>query len=55
MTTVILEEDPETGELIMPIPDDMWKALGWEIGDTLVWEVRPDNTIHLTKKESTTK
>lgn len=34
---VELEEDPETGDLVMPLPPAMLKELGWEIGDTLTW------------------
>lgn len=37
--TVALEEDPETGELIMPIPDEMLSKLGWSEGDSLDWNV----------------
>lgn len=29
--TVILEQDPETGELIMPIPTDALSQLGWDL------------------------
>lgn len=35
---VALEEDPETGDLIMPLPPELLKSQGWEIGDTLVWD-----------------
>lgn len=35
--TVELEEDPETGDLVMPLPPEMLEELGWKIGDTLVW------------------
>lgn len=35
---VELEEDPETGDLVMPLPPAMLKELGWDIGDTLTWE-----------------
>ena len=36
--TVSLEEDPETGELILPIPDELLAEIGWNLGDELVWE-----------------
>jgi antitoxin component of MazEF toxin-antitoxin module len=52
MVTITLVEDPETGELIMPIPDDMWEKLGWEIGDTLTWTVKTNGSIILSKKAS---
>ena len=47
---VTLEEDYDTGELIMPIPYDALAAQGWAIGDTLVWDLRDDGTAILTKK-----
>lgn len=36
---VALEEDPETGELVMPIPDEVMSKLGWTEGDSLDWQV----------------
>jgi len=35
---VTVEEDPETGELILPIPDELMEEMGWQIDDVLVWE-----------------
>jgi hypothetical protein len=34
---VELEEDPDTGDLVMPLPPAMLTELGWDIGDTLEW------------------
>lgn len=48
---VTLEEDPVTGDLVMPLPDGLLEEAGWEIGDTLVWDVNDkDQTATLTKK-----
>jgi len=48
---ITLEEDPETGDLIMPLPDELLAAQGWEVGDTLVWDVDTEaQTASLTKK-----
>lgn len=44
-----LEEDPETGDLIMPLPDALLEAQGWRIGDTLVWDFQ-NGAATLTKK-----
>ena len=52
MTTVTLIEDELTGDLILPFPDGFTDSLGWEIGDTLLWDVQPDGSIILTKKEA---
>lgn len=47
---VELQEDPETGDLVMEIPDGVMESQGWKIGDTLTWYVDKDNqTATLTK------
>jgi len=46
---VELEEDPETGDLVMPLPPAMLEGLGWKIGDTLDWKELPDGGWSLTK------
>lgn len=51
MTTVYLEEDPGTGELILPIPEDILHAIGASVGDTLYWHTREDGTVLLSKDE----
>lgn len=45
---VTLQEDGD--DLVMPIPSELLAAQGWAIGDTLVWDVRDDGTIFLTKQ-----
>ena len=40
---VDLEQDPDTGDLIMPLPQALLENLGWHIGDTLVWNVDSDS------------
>ena len=37
--TVVLEEDPETGDLMLPLNEEMLAQTGWQLGDTLVWEL----------------
>ena len=46
---ITLEEDPETGDLIMPLPDELLATQNWAIGDTLVWNVE-NGAATLTKK-----
>ena len=53
--TITLEEDPETGDLILPFPEDMLKEVGWKEGDTLDWKDNKDGTFSITKKEVTEK
>lgn len=35
---VITQEDPETGEVILPIPPELLSRLGWKEGDQLEWK-----------------
>lgn len=50
--TITLEEDPDTGDLVMPLPDDLMEAQGWAVGDTLVWDFDNNTqTATLTKKK----
>jgi hypothetical protein len=51
--TVIVEEDPATGDLILPFPADMLAQVGWDFGDAIVWEDNQNGSWSLTKKEST--
>jgi hypothetical protein len=49
---ITLEEDPETHELIMPIPPDALAQAGWDFGDTLEWKIDPlTHEITLEKKK----
>lgn len=34
---VITQEDPETGDLILPIPQELLDKMGWKAGDNLEW------------------
>ena len=48
--TVTLEEDPVTGDLIMPIPQEVLDLQDWGEGDTLEWLDRGDGSWQLQKK-----
>ena len=51
--TVTLEQDPATGELILPLPDEALAMQGWHVGDVLTWTVDTESgAITLTKKSS---
>jgi len=49
--TVTVDVDPETGDLIMPLPTDCLNQMGWDLGDTLIWEDLQDGTWSIRKKE----
>ena len=48
--TVTLEEDPDTGDLIMPLPQEILDLQGWQEGDVLVWNDNGDGSWSLTRK-----
>lgn len=49
MPTIKLETDPTTGELVLPISDELMKEVGWKIGDTIRWTEQDNGSWHLTK------
>ena len=46
---VITQEDPDTGDLIIPIPIPLLKQLGWKEGDDVEIAVGEDGQIYLKK------
>jgi len=46
---VITQEDPETGDLIIPIPPHVLKQLGWKEGDEIDFQVGEDGKIYVKK------
>jgi hypothetical protein len=46
---VKLEEDPLTGELILPLPDEIMEELDIDIGDELEWIDNEDGTFTIRK------
>jgi hypothetical protein len=36
--TVEIELDSKTGEMILPFPQELIDAVGWNVGDQLIWE-----------------
>jgi len=40
----------EGDDLILPLPDELLDKVGWKEGDVLIWDVREDGSIVLTKK-----
>ena len=50
---ISLEEDPETGDLILPLSDDILEDAGWKTGDTIEWIDNKDGSWTMRKKEET--
>jgi hypothetical protein len=49
---VTLEEDPATKDLILPFTPDMLAQVGWDFGDTIIWEDNQNGSYTLSKKEN---
>ena len=50
--TINLEKDPETGDLILPLNDDILEGTGWKTGDTIDWIDNKDGSWTMKKIET---
>lgn len=50
--TVKIEEDPFTGDLMLPLPPELIELKGWKAGDTLIWIDNGNGTWSIEKKET---
>ena len=48
---LVIQKDPETGELYLELPKDTLRKLGWSEGDDLEWIENPDGTWNVIKTE----
>jgi hypothetical protein len=48
--TITLEEaDDGSGDLVLPLPDELMAGAGWQLGDTLEWIDNKDGSWTLRK------
>lgn len=45
---VTVEEDPATGELLLPFPPDLLSQMGWSEGTDIWWDIKDDGKIYIT-------
>ncbi len=45
-----LKEDPDSKDLVLPIPTELLNQMGWDIGDDLVWSDNFDGSVSVIKK-----
>ena len=48
---ITVEQDPDTGELILPISDRLLQEVGWKVGDSVRWIDNKDGTWTIRKFE----
>jgi hypothetical protein len=53
--TIVTLETAENGDLILPLNDEIFADLGWQIGDTVEWIDNEDGSWTLRKKEMKTE
>lgn len=46
--TAYVEQDGD--DLILPLPNDLLEQMEWKVGDVLIWDMRDDGSVILTKK-----
>lgn len=46
---VVVQQDPDTQELVLPLPQDLLDLKGWQEGDFLEWTNNEDGAWTLTK------
>lgn len=46
--TVEVQQDGE--DMLLPLPEELLKQVGWKEGDTLIWTDNGDGTFSLTKE-----
>ena len=49
---ITVEEDPETGELILPLPKELLELQNWKEGDELEWTENNDGTWTISKVQN---
>ena len=46
------ESDDGSGDLVLPLNDEIMESAGWKIGDTIIWIDNKDGTWSIKKKEN---
>jgi bifunctional DNA-binding transcriptional regulator/antitoxin component of YhaV-PrlF toxin-antitoxin module len=50
--TLTIEQDPDTGDLVLPFTNEILAELGWKEGDVLDWVDNQDGSWSLVKKKT---
>ncbi len=46
--------DSQTGDYFLEFPQELLNQMGWDFGDTLIWEDNKDGSYTITKKVDNT-
>ena len=47
---ITVEEDPESGDLMLPLPQELLEAKGWLPGDIIKWRKLENGAWELSRK-----
>ena len=50
--TAVLEIDPETLDLVLPLSEEILQETGWGLNDTLEWIDNNDGTVTIKRVEN---
>jgi hypothetical protein len=48
---IALEQDPATGDLMLPLPVDLLSQMGWSEGTDIFWDVQDNGQVILREKK----
>ena len=51
---LVIEEDPITGDLLLPFPPNFILKMGWDENTELEWDITDDQHVILRKKKNET-
>ena len=51
-TITVEEADDGSGDLVLPLTDEIMESVGWKTGDTLEWIDNKDGTWSIKKTEN---
>lgn len=52
--TLKVVEDPQTGDLLLDLTEELMDEMGWAVGDTIQWIDNEDGTWSIRKKDDAT-
>ena len=52
--TLNIVEDPQTGDLLLELTEELCNEMGWDVGDDIEWTNNHDGSWSLRKKDDST-
>lgn len=52
--TLTVQEDPQSGDLFIELPEELMSEMNWFVGDNLQWKENKDGSWSLSKSNAPT-